>query len=286
MKTENVEYFDLPTLLKQDDLNVRRFVTTKPSISVGEYFDILSKILIIVPVVSNALVKFSNLDGDKDAYKCLDNMVMLFEKLRCDKLSLDFHSILDTYGKRGNWRASAVHAKQVIENFNKFHSAILAAKGVKESDTLPTGSLVAKSKISLAELIKSLDDDYEANRRQLILAVDDSPVILNTISSILADTYKVFVLPKPLMLEKVLQKLRPDLFLLDYQMPELNGFELVPIIRNFEEHKKTPIIFLTSLGTVSNISTALTLGACDFMVKPFQADILREKIAKHIVKKR
>jgi len=73
--------------------------------------------------------------------------------------------------------------------------------------------------------------------------------------------------------------------LLDYKMPELNGFELVPIIRSFEEHKDTPIIFLTSMGTKGNISVAAMLGAVDFVVKPFDSDTLHEKIAKHIVKK-
>jgi PleD family two-component response regulator len=285
VKIEGVEYFDLSALLKQGDLNIRRFVMAESSISADEYFGMLSRLLKLVPNVSSALIKFSNLDGDKDAYKILNNLITLLEKLRCDKLSLDFHSILDTYGKKGNWRASAIHAKQVIEGFDKFHSAIMATKGMKKSDALSHKDLVAQNKTHLKELIKYLDDEEEANRKPLILAVDDSPVVLDTISSVLADTYKVFVLPKPLMLEKVLQKLTPDLFLLDYQMPELDGFKLVPIIRNFEKHKKTPIIFLTSLGTVANISTALALGACDFMVKPFQSNILREKIAKHIVKK-
>jgi putative two-component system response regulator len=65
-------------------------------------------------------------------------------------------------------------------------------------------------------------------------------------------------------------------------MPGLNGFELVPIIRNFDKHKDTPIIFLTSEGTIDNVTAALALGACDFTVKPFNPEVLREKIAKHI----
>jgi len=122
--------------------------------------------------------------------------------------------------------------------------------------------------------------------KQMVLAVDDSPVVLKTISSVLSDTYKVFVLPKPTKIQDVLQKLTPELFLLDYKMPELSGFELIPIIRSFEKHKETPIIFLTSAGTIENVSAALTLGACDFILKPVKPDILREKIATHIVRKK
>jgi len=94
----------------------------------------------------------------------------------------------------------------------------------------------------------------------------------------------VFKLPKPMMLENVLKQVTPALFLLDYQMPERNGFELVPIIRNYTEHRNTPIIFLTSEGTVNNITAAVSLGACDFIVKPFNPEQLREKVAKHIAR--
>ena len=138
--------------------------------------------------------------------------------------------------------------------------------------------------LPLADWIHQWDAEA-ANRKPVILAVDDSPVILQSVSFLLGETYKVYTLPKPTELEKVLQKLAPDLFLLDYKMPEISGFELVPVIRSFERHKDTPIMFLTSEGTVSNVTAALALGACDFVVKPFKPEILREKIAKHIGKK-
>ena len=122
------------------------------------------------------------------------------------------------------------------------------------------------------------------NSKPIILAVDDSSVILKAVSSILSDGYKVFTISKPTELEKVLQKLSPDLFLLDYKMPEINGFDLIPVIRSFEKHKSTPIIFLTSEGNFDNVTAAMALGACDFIVKPFKPDTLREKIVKHIIK--
>jgi putative two-component system response regulator len=65
-------------------------------------------------------------------------------------------------------------------------------------------------------------------------------------------------------------------------MPAMSGFELVPIIRSYPEHKHTPIIFVTADGTVSQISAALNLGACDFIVKPIKEDVLRKKIAQHL----
>ena len=88
------------------------------------------------------------------------------------------------------------------------------------------------------------------------------------------------------MVEKFLQQITPELFLLDYKMPELSGFDLIPIIRSFEAHKDTPIIFLTSMATAEYVTNAFALGACDYIVKPFQGKQLREKINKHIVRKK
>jgi putative two-component system response regulator len=110
--------------------------------------------------------------------------------------------------------------------------------------------------------------------------------MLKTITSALGADYKVYTLSDPMMVEKFLQQVTPELFLLDYKMPGLNGFDLIPIIRNFDEHKDTPIVFLTSMGTSDNVSAAAMLGACDFIVKPFQGNVLREKIAKYIVRKK
>jgi DNA-binding response OmpR family regulator len=69
-------------------------------------------------------------------------------------------------------------------------------------------------------------------------------------------------------------------------MPDINGFELIPIIRSYAEHKDTPVIFLTSIGTIDNVTAAIALGASDFIVKPFNPESLREKVSKHIVRKK
>jgi DNA-binding response OmpR family regulator len=120
------------------------------------------------------------------------------------------------------------------------------------------------------------------NEKMLIMAIDDAPDILKSVESVLKDEYTVFKLPKPTELEKVLAYMTPDLFLLDYDMPGLTGFDLVPIIRSFKKLRDTPIIFLTSAGTIDHISVAIGLGASDFIVKPFDPVILRDKIAKQL----
>ena len=279
METENNEYFDLPILLKQDILNIRKFTAFELSVTTVEYFSMVSELLRLAPDTERALYKFTIRDAAIDDYKSLDKMIILLENMGCEKFIFDFHYLLDAYSKKGNWREAATRAKQIKEEFNEFCLLIRKAKITMKSAAPPDWTL------SLNKYIKHLDDE-EANRKPLILAVDDSPVILKSVSSVLSNDYKVFTLPKPTEMEKVLRKLTPDLFLLDYQMPELNGFDLIPIIRSFKEHEDTPIVFLTSEGTFDNVTAALAFGICDFIIKPFKPDLLRERIANHIIKKK
>ena len=127
-----------------------------------------------------------------------------------------------------------------------------------------------------------LDHEKRAKQMPIILAVDDCLSTLKSINSLLCDSYKVCTLPKPEHIRELLKSLSPDLFLLDCNMPILSGFDLIPIIRSFPEHAETPIIFLTSEGTMDNIYIALNNGACDFLVKPIDENRLRSKLAQHL----
>jgi len=140
--------------------------------------------------------------------------------------------------------------------------------------------------VSDTGLIESIE--YQINpggpgtMKPVILAVDDNPSILKAINSLLHDRYLVSTLPQPEKIRDLLAMITPDLFILDCNMPILNGFELVPIIRSHSFHSETPIIFLTSEGTLDNLSVAMQLGASDFLVKPIDEFILRDKTAQHL----
>ena len=277
MDSDMNNYFDLTLFLKQGTLCLRE-IADEYTHPVDEYFQKLSDFLDQSLDVKIALNAFAMRKGDKEAYKSLDNMATLLKELKCVKLVTDFYSILGAY-ENGNWKMAAFIAQNILKPFDEFTQSIAAAKKAKKPVNAPDTTL------SLKDFIKRLDEE-EANRKMVILAVDDSPSILTSLSFVLSKDYKAFTLVKPTELEKVLKKLTPDLFLLDYEMPELNGFELVPIIRGFEEHKDTPIIYLTSIGTIDIVTSALALGACDFIVKPFNPDILLEKVGKWIVRKK
>jgi len=114
--------------------------------------------------------------------------------------------------------------------------------------------------------------------KPIILAVDDNPSILQALNNLLHDDYKVYTLPQPQAIKDVLGRVVPDLFILDCHMPGMHGFELVPLIRSQAEHEDTPIVFLTSEGTIDNVSVASNIGASGFIVKPIDDKILLDKV--------
>jgi len=278
IKDKNV-FYDLPALLKKSDLQIRKVAATDPPPTVGYYFSALSGFLDIESDVSGSLSRFSGMKAKIEDCKSIDMLIKLLEAIGCEKYILESHSLLDAYGKIGNWREASVIAKHIKEGYDGL------CKQIKTSQLSERPAVLTDADISLSDYIVLLEEEEE-NRKLTILAIDDSPPILQSISAMLSDEYKVYTLSKPESLSKVLEKLTPDLFLLDYRMPEISGFELVPIIRSMKEHEDTPIIFLTSESTIDNVTAALALGACDFAVKPFKLDMLREKIARHIVRKK
>jgi CheY-like chemotaxis protein len=77
---------------------------------------------------------------------------------------------------------------------------------------------------------------------------------------------------------------KPDLIFMDVMMPEMDGLEATKILKACDETKKIPIVCLSALGRESDIESAKEAGADDYMVKPFQAQALLEKIEQYLGK--
>ena len=129
---------------------------------------------------------------------------------------------------------------------------------------------------------KILSEEEETNNKPNILIVDDVVSMLRAMQYALHDKYKVYVLSKSEDVLDFLKSNKPDLILLDYVMPVLGGFDLIPIIKALPDFKNTPIIIVTTEGTQDRVNQAMSLGASDFIVKPFKPKELNDKVAKHI----
>lgn len=121
-----------------------------------------------------------------------------------------------------------------------------------------------------------------ADKSFTILCIDDESVNLKVLASIFKDDYRIVVSKSARQgLEKALEII-PDLILLDVVMPEESGFELIVKLKAHSEIAHIPVIFITGLQNVIDEEKGLTLGACDYIQKPFNYGIVRARVNTHL----
>jgi CheY-like chemotaxis protein len=116
--------------------------------------------------------------------------------------------------------------------------------------------------------------------KKIILAVDDMPLNLTAIRTILRDDFDIRLAKSAKMALVMLNTVKADLILVDIEMPEMSGFEFVDQLRNNSGHpeqKDIPVIFVTSHETPDVIEQALARGA-GYVVKPVVPQVLLEKV--------
>lgn len=127
------------------------------------------------------------------------------------------------------------------------------------------------------------DDDTSVSARHWngrILVVDDEYLNLRIVESHLSDTYH---LTTALSGAEALEKLsheKPDLIILDLMMPVMTGYQVCQIIRKRYDPDELPIVILTAKNRVEDLVKGLSLGANDYITKPFSKEELRVRIDK------
>jgi putative two-component system response regulator len=115
-----------------------------------------------------------------------------------------------------------------------------------------------------------------------IFVVDDSDTNLSMAENALEDLYCVMTLPSAAKMFTLLEKVTPDLILLDIEMPEINGFEALQKLKSLDQFTSIPVIFLTALSDAAIEAQGFELGAVDFIIKPFSAPVLLNRIKTHL----
>ena len=188
-----------------------------------------------------------------------------------------------------------IRADELAEECLKLTNGLAASKHEKvEARMTFLLSLITMLSIDIQMAVyKDEDEDEEESEEQQlsdgsdeheiwkksILAVDDSVFFLEALKkTLLGADYKLTCVNSGISALRFLQNHDPDLFILDIEMPEMDGYELARNIRAYG--KKAPIFFLTGNATREYVIKAIKAGAADFIVKPITQKQVVEKIDK------
>jgi len=118
--------------------------------------------------------------------------------------------------------------------------------------------------------------------QKTIFVVDDSLSNLSLAEEALENHYRVITLSSADKMYKTLEKLVPDLILLDIAMPDESGFDAMKKLKSIKAYSDIPVIFLTALTDTFNEALGIELGAIDFITKPFSEAVLLNRVRNHI----
>jgi putative two-component system response regulator len=118
------------------------------------------------------------------------------------------------------------------------------------------------------------------------MLVDDNRTNLLTGKTALSEQFTVLTIPSAAKMFEALQWRKPELILLDVDMPELDGFEAIKILKADPATRDVPVVFLTAMNENANELEGLKLGAIDYITKPFSPPLLRQRITLHLLVER
>lgn len=146
----------------------------------------------------------------------------------------------------------------------------------------------------ILEICRAVIDgkDYEAAERQQVknkekqhvLIVDDNAMVLRNIKNILEGQYSVAVAPSGMHAFLAIGRKVPDMILLDYEMPEMNGKAVLEKLQAEEDLKDIPVVFLTSVDSREIVMELLALKPAGYILKPVDSQMLLDRIEEIIGK--
>ncbi|CCE23135.1 GGDEF/EAL domain-containing response regulator [Methylotuvimicrobium alcaliphilum] len=114
--------------------------------------------------------------------------------------------------------------------------------------------------------------------RQKILIIDDTPANITLLGMALKDHYEIQIATSGKKGLELASETPPDLVLLDIMMPDLDGYETCRLFKADERLRHIPIIFVTALSEIEAEIHGLSLGAADFLIKPFNLQIAQLRV--------
>lgn len=123
----------------------------------------------------------------------------------------------------------------------------------------------------------------DPNKRRSVLIVDDVPINIQVLAEALRTDYRVRIAANGAKaLAIAVSDDPPDVILLDVMMPEMDGYEVCRRLKNAQETKDIPVIFVTAKSSSEDEALGLNLGAVDYITKPFSIPVVKARVRTHV----
>ena len=128
--------------------------------------------------------------------------------------------------------------------------------------------------------------DKKIRNKPIILVVDDAPVNVKILTAALRQDYIIKVAVNGLdALASAKSEPYPDLILLDVMMPEMDGYEVLRLLKENPATNRIPVIFVTAKASAIDEEAGLNLGAIDYITKPISIPVTRARVRNHVALK-
>ena len=172
-----------------------------------------------------------------------------------------------------------IGTEQERKNFLIFYEGEQFENLIRPLDNSDVFSAICR-RLKLSENEVREDGAEAENGKKRVLVVDDNTTTLRSIKKMLEEHYQVTLANSGMKAMTSIGKSRPDLILLDYEMPVCDGKQTLEMIQADEDLKSIPVVFLTGVNDRAHIQAVLTLRPAGYLLKPAVPKTLIETIER------
>ena len=179
-----------------------------------------------------------------------------------------------------------VTAKNHLSEYERvFPNFVLLKRPIVKSKLINTCYKVIGEDEKFAEKAASKAEDKKDAVKKRVMVIDDNPLLLRNMKHLLEKRYQVFIATSGEKALEFIPKKKPDIILLDYEMPGMDGRETFMKIKENPDTRNIPVLFLTGISDKAHIYAALELEPAGYILKPAAEEKLFSQIEQALIEK-
>ena len=123
-------------------------------------------------------------------------------------------------------------------------------------------------------------------KKHSILIVDDERSNISLLHKVLSPDYSIYAASDGQEAVETAEEFLPDVILLDIIMPDMDGYDVISVLKSSETTRNIPVVFITGLDSTDSMEKGLALGAVDYIPKPFDVNTVKKIVGNQMGKLR